>query len=68
MHCPQVHASSADEECCVCVVMRGQARQEVQRPVTEDGGDRKLVVEVKKKTEEVGLKSTRKKEEDGSGN
>ena len=53
MHCPGVH----DEECCVWVVTRGQARKEVLHPVTEDGGGQKLVVDVNNKTEEVGKSS-----------
>ena len=36
-----------DEEHCVCVMMRGQALKEVQHPVSEDGGDWKLAVDVK---------------------
>ena len=47
-----------DEECCVHVVTRGQARKEMQHPVTEDGGNRNLVLNLKK-TEDVGKRSTR---------
>ena len=38
---------------------RGQAREEVQSPVTEDGSDRKFGADVKKKMKEVAKKSTR---------
>ena len=43
----------------VYVVMRGQARREVQCPVTENGGDWKLEVDVKRKMEEVGKRCAR---------
>ena len=48
------------------MLMRGQARKEVQRLGTEDGNDWKLAVDVRKKTEAVvkkparGRKKTRK--------
>ena len=48
-----------DGECCACEPTRGQARKEVQLPMTEEGGDWNLVVDVKKKTEEVIKKSAR---------
>ena len=50
------------------VVLKGQARKEAYCLATEDGGDKDLVVDVRKKLGEV-VKSTRGKEEDkGSSN
>ena len=47
-----------DEKCCVHVVMRGQGTNEVQCPVTEDGSNWKLEVDVKK-MKEVAARSAR---------
>ena len=63
MHC--LCKQHWDEGYCVHVVMRGQARKEVQCSVTEDGGDWRLAVDVKKRMEGVGKRSARGRKKTG---